>query len=282
MPTPALESKRRKNAVLLLLAWCLVMLALLPRALHAQPEPTPTPQPFAVRSIFANDTCAPPCWFGLTPGVSTAEDAALLLEAHPEWFIGPDWRGLRPETSGRVNRETGYVIDGNYNFNLAIEWQRPATGYEGYSRIIIEDNYVDRLRIVVREYVTLAQALDALGNPDIVRFTSPESDHMRLTLIYSDLRLRILLISIDKEDNCSLANLGQDFWADELYYYSPHAAEEPAMLPFIDAQQPALFAYETYDRDVSLDIWESWISGEVGLSCEEAYMQLPKKLFYRL
>ena len=38
----------------------------------------------SVRSLFEGDPCAPPCWFGLTAGESTAEDVIATFRSHPE------------------------------------------------------------------------------------------------------------------------------------------------------------------------------------------------------
>ena len=47
------------------------------------PAPTPTPIGWPATAeavLFGDEPCAPPCWQGITPGVSTEEDVLRILE----------------------------------------------------------------------------------------------------------------------------------------------------------------------------------------------------------
>lgn len=51
-----------------------------PTAAPTEPRPTATPA-WADLSLFTGRPCAPPCWEGLTPGVSTQADAERVVES---------------------------------------------------------------------------------------------------------------------------------------------------------------------------------------------------------
>jgi hypothetical protein len=58
-----------------------VMIASIPLSpLVSQPAPTANSTPAHARSLFIEDTCSPPCWFGLIPGESTSADVVNLIE----------------------------------------------------------------------------------------------------------------------------------------------------------------------------------------------------------
>jgi hypothetical protein len=43
----------------------------------------------------------------------------------------------------------------------------------------------------------------------------------------------------------------------------------------LDVPQPALTGYRfVEERDVPLETWEQWLSGEVDMSCEDAWAEL--------
>jgi len=63
---------------------------------------------------------------------------------------------------------------------------------------------------------------------------------------------------------------------DSVLYYSPEAAVRPFKTDH-DVPQPALTGYRLLnDRLVPLEVWQTWIEGNVSLSCEDAWAQLPE------
>ncbi len=59
---------------LMVLAFCLVVLAACQTATAPAPTATPTPSPW-INVILNDPDCAPPCWNGITPGVTTMDEA---------------------------------------------------------------------------------------------------------------------------------------------------------------------------------------------------------------
>ena len=61
---------------LLMLAFCLVMLS------ACQTATAPAPSPW-IDVILNDPDCAPPCWNGITPGVTTMDEAWAIIQAEP-------------------------------------------------------------------------------------------------------------------------------------------------------------------------------------------------------
>ena len=226
---------------------------------------TPTPELFG--SIFAGDTCAPPCWFGLTSGESTAAEVWEFL--HHSEYIFP----AVDDTGGRVDPETGYLADGYYNFALT-PWSRcNDIVLNGVGSARIEDGILSSLWVTPNECITLGRTLAVWENPDIVRLTPGEITS--LEFIYLDMNVRVELAA-PEEDDCVAPSLRREFIAFRVTYYSPQAAMQPAKYAVGDAPQPRLVAYyHPGERNVPLDIWEEWLDGTVEGQCDEIWRILP-------
>lgn len=222
----------------------------------------------------------PPCWFGLTPGVSTAADVEALFAARPEMFTGENSFLYEPLAHGDVDPVTGYLLEGEYRFGLVGSGRSDLESSGGYSQIVIQNGCVDIIDLRLREYIPLEQGLDALGVPDRIHLWwlgAIGHERMVMDFIYVDFYLQISFISIPNARD--VLNLEQDFWVSIVDYYSPEASVMPVRRPFIDVDQPALVAYASiYARDVSLSTFEAWLSDEHDMTCIEAWHSLPEEV----
>jgi hypothetical protein len=279
MPTPALEIKRLKVAALLLTLWlCGCGVIVTPSVSTTLPPPTPTPSlstTFVMQSLFAGDTCAPPCWFGLTAGVSTSEDARTFFATRSDIVMGPNWGpgAFGPGTAVFEGNET----DGHYAFQLQGEWERPDGGFSDYSQIQIRDGYVYSIWIWIKDYITLQETISLLGSPELIRAAAID-DIALLNFIYPEALISIRLKA--NLDECNISDLGQNFWVSEIRYYSSSAAVEPTERILIDQLQPILYSYGMYERNVSSVAWRRWHNEDAHISCEEAIEQLPEEVIY--
>ena len=268
-----------RRIVIILLGIAVGLIPSVGLAQEATPEPTePSPH-----SIFSNDTCAPPCWFGLIPGVSTAADALVVLE-NEEYFIKPDEH--RAEFSdGEIDSETGYLVDGQYNFDMSLFDLPFSYNYFAYSHVYVQMGTVDEIMVRMNEFVTLREALAALGTPDQVRLEFALWSYY-IEFIYLEPRLRITLTydhGAARRSDCYLPDTLDNMWVDIIIYYSPESAIELRDVWISDTltiQQPALTAYGPGNsvRYVPQETWESWLLGEVSMSCEDAWFSLPEEM----
>jgi hypothetical protein len=221
-----------------------------------------------VNSVFAEDTCAPPCWFGLIAGESTSADVESLIAE----YIVED-----VEVYGAFDNETHQLITGVYEFALL---KRETSRL--FARIQIRDSLVHIIGLrqehieditLPGEYVTLYQALNALGQPDFIYFDEDHShfgNHSfpHVTFIYLAARLRIeFYASPYILASCYLQFIGEDMFLEKMTYYSPEAANELSYHVGHDEPQPALTALTVGDEVVTADMWQQVINGEIEEPC---------------
>jgi hypothetical protein len=237
---------------------------------------TVAPTPLSIRSIFDYDTCAPPCWMGLIPGESTVEDVEQMFQEN-EALITPENLSVHivrlPSGAFDVDLNTGLMRAGGYYFDIGEVEYMPG---RVTSRIDIEQGYIADMLILAYETVSLADVLENMGNPDIVRLYIGFGDKTWFHLIYLELNLRVTLTI--QTDTCYTALLSEALMIDSIFYYSPSVASriEVSTLSEYDIPQPNLTRYISFnDRDVPLELWQSWLTGEVDMPCKEAWAQLP-------
>jgi hypothetical protein len=248
--------------------------------IHSQ-ETTPEPPNQEIQSIFSEDTCAPPCWFDITPGESTSADVAeLLARICPIPIVGHEFE------QGTLDPETGYVIDGEYQFNFCYrEDGRDNYDYMRYipsSSIPIHNGKIDSIRLFMHQYYTAPEALTAFGQPDQVRFHWGYG-YIIIDFIYLELRLRVISEFVgwlDEERDCNVAKIEEYFVIHELTYFSPEAAIAPGHTTRqdIETPQPALIVYQKVDRYVPPEVWEAWINDEVDMDCIDAWRGLSTEM----
>ena len=238
---------------------------------------TSAQEPSVSSSIFSYDTCAPPCWLGIIPGVSTSFDVDLVLAQRPDII---DLETINKSASQLFNskfaidEDTGKIQSGVYFFDVLTPPSNILAGIR--SRIEIRKGVVDLIFILgTEEYdIQLSNALEHLGMPDQVRIAYFDyNNQVSFYFIYLDSQLRI---NLDQTiEQCDITNLPDSFSVNSILYHSERSAQEPFQTYDYDVQQPALirFSFES-ERNIPLDIWQSWLDGEVDESCFEAWRKL--------
>lgn len=104
--------------------------------------PTRVEDPDSVdKSLLTGEPCAPPCWYGLVPGESSADEVVSTLKSLP-------------------------FVDGDSIIEDFITWKSSVMNtddYVGYIRI--EENKVELLSIELEYDLTLQELIDVLGEP---------------------------------------------------------------------------------------------------------------------
>jgi hypothetical protein len=159
-----------KNRLMTYLLLSIVLAMLVCTTGFAQDLPTPTS--VIPESIFSEDICAPPCWFGMTPGESTIEDAKTVFtrfsklfdnqcsfcEAFPTELIPGSSFDFAWKTYGRDDTPVFAPGMTSHTQNPSNLW------FDDYG--ILDDIY-----IVADHEITLRQTIDTLGSPDLVYLT---------------------------------------------------------------------------------------------------------------
>jgi hypothetical protein len=217
----------------------------------------PTPTPFITHSLFDDDVCAPPCVFGLIPGQSTIEDVVVFLQD----FESPLFR-IETWNGSRFDPETGYMTNGLYQ----IAWLdfESTKAFPREISIGIDNNHITGigLRLNDNHRTYLKDILDAFGMPDYVLLGIDPiyRSSSYLTLHYPGLGLDADLIT---GTYCRTDHIGEHFITISVHYRSPGSQITPQRLAI-------------HWRVMPLEIWQSWLDGEVNINCMDAWEQLPQ------
>jgi len=231
----------------------------------------------STQHIFPYDICNDPCWMGIVLGQSTSSDVDEMLEQFSSLInISEYGRTISRLPNGEfaVNEETDVIQQGGYTFDVLTQTsQFPDFGVA--SRIEIQDSVVSLIMIIASEEydIALSDVLSIMGTPDQIRMYSTISRGDEFTLIYDDMLTDINMYQ--SGDACNTGDLIDNFSLLNLFFYSEDVALEPTYSVDQTILHPNLYAYryET-ERDVPLELWESWLSGEVDESCYEAWSNL--------
>ena len=195
-------------------------------------------------SLFADDTCSPPCWFGLTPGESTAENVIEMFQAHRDLFLvnpepGPELHLVAENFDALFTGESATFLWKSWN-------RRGMTD----SKIEITDGVITSIDVVMNEIVSLDETLETLGQPTYVLGLADLSNV--LSLFYTD---QNVIVNLDAGiESCVIKTILADFTVDSLYYYAPEIFENVQEI------------YAGY-LHVSPEAWREWQTEPEELSC---------------
>jgi hypothetical protein len=131
---------------LLMLAFCLVMLS------ACQTATAPAPSPW-IDVILNDPDCAPPCWNGITPGVTTMDEAWAIIQAEPG-LIDLVYSGGETSRAG---------ID--WTFSNADGWGTVYSSSTDYSTVYKVCFFQTSGHFPL---FSLEEALEYLGEPDVL------------------------------------------------------------------------------------------------------------------
>lgn len=219
-------------------------------------DPTAEPTPEIRTSLFYGDTCAPPCWFGLIVGESTAEDAWTLMNAG-----GIITGRLVNYESNFIDPETGLLIQGAYDISLQNLPEslvlREDSCCANSGLIAVDDGIVSTIWMFMPYVVMVDETLSILGLPNIVYSDLQFNGDAQLHFLYEEVSITVELIS--SSETCATATLGQGYWIDVTAYRSEKSFE---------MQRNALSEWNTA-VELPAEMWQAWLEDPTAFACDE-------------
>lgn len=228
-------------------------------------EATITPTLFKMNSLFEGDTCEPPCWFGLRPGESTSEDVYQFLSKNSSRFY--NYLIKEGHTSDNLPIVAATLNLQPLKEGKAIDFFWQASSYKGNmtsnSSISFTDDLVSVMDIQPNVPISLNTTLQLLGEPDSLR--AGISFNYDFILLYYPKSEMIVELTVSRDDDCKIANISQQFQVEIVSYLA-----RPA---YLERVRDILNGSDYIPKS----IWESWITGGVNASCEDAIASLPSR-----
>jgi hypothetical protein len=172
--------------------------------------------------VLAKNTCEPPCWFGITPGETTHEEALSLLSSLP--FI-------QPETIQDWHSSTGAHIKSN-------------AGASGVSVYYDAEQVVKVLSIGLRAgKLSFGSVIRVYGEPDkILAVQGSDSRHgMRYKIIYTENGLVFGGVLRPFDARKEQATIEESHRVLSIYFFNPGLIDQVFTDNSISALLPEVF-----------------------------------------
>ncbi len=242
--------------------------------LSVPPSQTPTATPQTHTSLFENDPCSPPCWFGLIPGESSAEDVWTFLQTNEELF---EWIERARYPSYTLDNTGSYITDGDYRLGLAFSLQLDdndlgrGSSSDGKNiiqiTISLEDSIVTKIDMLFNHTIDLDQVLERLGTPDFVQLQpaiEAATSQSFITIIYLE---SLLLVLLEADTSCLVSEMGGQFTVSYASYRTPTEPNQPISIDEFEQ----IFAPYVYGSNLPLGTWQSMLNHEVQGICRDVF-----------
>jgi len=206
-------------------------------------------------SLFIDDTCSAPCWFGIIPGESTSQDSKMVLKENSDLFF------VFPSDETNVYSADGLLIDGYVQLywkeqELIIPSRRTIT-------IGVNDSIVDFILSSVQAQLSISDVITTYGNPDLVSLYFGQT--YDLSLIYID---ESIVVSLTILKDTEVETFGGAFIVYEVRYFS-----HSDLKGILDA-----YLFDGYNDDlirfVPIETLQCW--AEVNDTCISSWWDLPE------
>jgi len=147
---------------------------------------------YSDRSLITHEPCAPPCWYGITPGVTTREEALDALHAVP--FV---WKSsIRLRSS--LWKDAPETLQESLSWKYFSPWMYldPLWGGSG-GGIWIQDGIVVRNRVTYMVPLRLGEVVQQNGEPDLYRVGIRKDYFLEYIFYYQEIGLIVYGTSYD-------------------------------------------------------------------------------------
>ena len=176
------------------------------------PAPTATPTPSPWIDVILNDPdCAPPCWNGITPGVTTMDETMRILQNEPKVY---------------------FLSSGNPADGRPIDWRfhNPLGGGGMVSCSNVDYNLVDRISLSIQSpAITLGQAIEHLGEPNFIYFCPGVEFNYEIMAYYSD--KGIILELLNEVNYFRQIKITSNDLVGKIYFVVPFKLAEDNLCP---------------------------------------------------
>ena len=185
-------------------------------------------------SLLTGEPCEPPCWEGLTPGVSTEEDVAEFMEST---------RLVDTRTVSRVGMTRGGEVVG-----VSIRWHSTAGRGAAGNRFAIEGGVLQDITIYPDYDLTLERLIERYGPPQkyVSHLSGYERQWVDVTLYYPTHGFTVYLM-LRPDD----ASLKPESKVDSVWYFRAAPLER-----FVELECEAGYLGGTPEK--SLEFLRDW------------------------
>ena len=205
-------------------------------------------------SLFRDDTCSAPCWFGLIPGESTEDDVIAFLESN----INISFWG----TETIVDYTNAEPIGTSFVFF----WEYTIFPVQIGNRLNVRSGILAEIDVFINENVHFTDMINIYDNPDYVRFGFfGQYRYNTMHAIYLDRRLRVEF-RVPRWGECNLP----DSNIEHVHYLSDNSIYDIEIdeLSSAPPQPQLLFRFST-EVELSMDMFDQLLRDSGARSCEE-------------
>lgn len=206
-----------------------------------------------IKSLFGNDTCSAPCWFGITPAKTATNSVMQFIEDNSE--------------SINISSQYKEVDSDAEEVYVRFSWANPSVVIPIDSRatIYIVGDIVDFLLIPVKESHSIYDVIELYGEPDVATWYFGRVN--RLYFIYVE---ESIVVTLGILPNTDFNNRDAAFSVYEVRYFSPLDLESIF----------SAFIYSEVDpegtRIIPAEILQCWADETNNEPCILGWWDLPK------
>jgi hypothetical protein len=209
-------------------------------------SPTSTPQPLSAwtKKWLTHPSCQPPCWEGITPGVSTITDTLQIVRSMP---------GIK-DLNGPLQYPNSNAQEVKWHFiDTLNEGGRAISDNEGH--------FLKSIALGFNKSLTLADVLPVYGPPSKLVFSDCRGDPIgsvcTIQLIYlsSGMLLNLYLPATHERENTFTAKITPDTEVHTIWFFPPGLeGYNSSFFPPIDQPDRLMNwnGYSTYTYDLSV------------------------------
>jgi len=164
----------------------------------------------ADKTLLTNVPCPPPCWQGITPGVTNVQEALSVVRTLP--FVDPN-----SVTFGR---------DGWDDSMVSLHWTDKGFNGAGDIRARRSDGIVVEIMLTLPTPIRLGEIVHVQGNPTLVRVKLNADGPPSGTFAYPDKGVILEALTVPRASTMGKALISRNSRVTHADYFSPMALNQ--------------------------------------------------------